>query len=316
MNNNANLKHGFTNDERNLAHNTNLIEFLVKQGENIRRSGSNNYWMHDGETISIRGNLWFNHYSQKGGEAIDFVREFYGVSYPEAVAMLLGMSSAELIGREHVVGLVEPFALPESDDNTRRVYTYLTKPRGIDKNVVSEFIKHNLIYEDKAHHNVVFVGVDLNGHPRHAHMRGTGSESTFKMTIPRSDPAYSFHWYGNDNELYLFEAPIDMLSYISMNLCDWQNHTYAASCSVTDRVLFQCISDNPRINTIHICFDNDIAGQKVAKRIIEKLSGRDFIVDIVRPQFKDWNEDLTTPIGMMPMGKGMFINYEEEIHGD
>ena len=37
-----------------------------------------------------------------------------------------------------------------------------------------------MIYESADYHNAVFVGYDMDGIPRHAHKRGTGSESTYK----------------------------------------------------------------------------------------------------------------------------------------
>lgn len=70
----------------------------------------------------------------------------------------------------------------------------------------------------------MFVGFDQDGAPRHANLRGTGSESTFKGNADGSVPEYSFHWTGRSKYLCLFEAPIDMLSFISMHKKNWQQH--------------------------------------------------------------------------------------------
>lgn len=289
------MNNRFTKEDAEAAHNTNLVDFLTRRGESIKFVGNNSYWKHNDETISLKGNLWFNHYTQKGGEAIGFVKEFFGVDYKEAVCILLGKSLSELTEVHHEPKPKAQFILPERNPTSTRVFAYLTNTRGIDRDVVSTFMKAQLIYEDKKHHNAVFVGKDKDGTPRHAHMRGSSSTSQFKMNAIGSDPNYSFHWTGNDNELFIFEAPIDMLSYISMFPNDWQNHTYAASCSVADRVLFQCLYDNPNIDTVHICFDNDVAGQSAAERIIDKLASRNINADILKPDRKDWNEDLTAP---------------------
>ena len=149
-----------------------------------------------------------------------------------------------------------------------------------------------MIYESAKHHNVVFVGYDKDGTPRHANMRGTGSESTFKGNAPNSTPEYSFHWNGTSKYLCLFEAPIDLLSFISMNKNNWQRHSYAASCGVADRVLFQLLKDNPNIQHVYLCFDNDGPGQTAAKRISDKLSAQGISSQILVPNHKDWNEDL------------------------
>lgn len=90
----------------------------------------------------------------------------------------------------------------------------------------------------------------------------------------------------------MIEAPIDMLSYISMAKDGWQQHSYAAACSVTDKVLFQMMKDNPNIKYVFICFDNDDAGQSAAQKLCDKLTGMGIPSSILTPGLKDWNEDL------------------------
>ena len=138
----------------------------------------------------------------------------------------------------------------------------------------------------------MFVGYDTNGIPRHAHKRGTGSESTYKGNSPSGVPEYSFHWHGRSPYVCLFEAPIDMLSFISMHKKHWKEHSYAAACSVSDRVLFQMLEDNPNLKEVFLCLDNDEAGHKAAKRISDKLFVRGVKTHILTPTGKDWNEDL------------------------
>ena len=72
---------------------------------------------------------------------------------------------------------------------------------------------------------------------------------------------------------------------------NWKEHSYAASCSVSDRVLFQCLKDNPNIKNVFLCFDNDEAGQTANKRIADKLNSMNIKSEILIPIHKDWNED-------------------------
>ena len=112
------------------------------------------------------------------------------------------------------------FKLPEKNETLNRVYGYLLKTRFLDKEVIDEFVRKGLIYEDKEYHNAVFVGLDENGVARHGHKRGTatyGKNQSFRGNIEGSDPLYPFHYKGSSNKVYVFEAPIDMLSYISLN---------------------------------------------------------------------------------------------------
>ncbi len=173
-----------------------------------------------------------------------------------------------------------------------RVFSYLLLTRGIDKDVLYEFVRRKMIYESSDFHNAVFVGYDSNGKPRHAHKRGTVTNNPYKGNAAGSQPEFSFHWHGTSDKIFLFEAPIDMLSFISMHKENWKNHSYAASCSVSDRVLFQCLKDNPNIKNVFLCFDNDEAGQTANKRIAEKLNSMNIQNKILVPTHKDWNEDI------------------------
>ena len=174
----------------------------------------------------------------------------------------------------------------------RRVYAYLINRRGIDRDVLHSFAHKGMIYESADYHNAVFVGFDKNGIARHAHKRGSGSQSTFKGNQDGGLPEYSFHWHGESKYLYLFEAPIDMMSFISMHKEGWQKHSYAASCGVSDIVLWKMMMDNPHINTVYLCRDNDEAGRKANKRTSDALFVKGIQHEILVPNRKDWNEDL------------------------
>lgn len=152
-----------------------------------------------------------------------------------------------------------------------------------------------MVYESVDYHNAVFVGYDGQGIPRHAHKRGSGSESTYKGNQDGSLPEYSFHWHGTSDRLYLFEAPIDMLSFISIHKNGWNAHSYAAACGVSDQVLWQMMKDNPKIQKVYLCLDNDEPGQAAVKRISDKLFTKGIQHEILVPIHMDWNEDLLHP---------------------
>ena len=278
----------FTKEQREQARRTDLANFLIGQGEKVKKSGSEYEWLDGSQKVTIRGHLWYHQYEQKGGDAIDFIRKFYNKDYAEAVEMLLNNCGVQIITSPPTGKERKPFELPARNDRMSRVFSYLLLTRGIDKDVLFEFVRKKMIYESAYYHNAVFVGYDLNGILRHAHKRGTVTSNSYKGNVAGSQPEYSFHWHGTSDKIFLFEAPIDMLSYISMQkakdlqevsmredelkynktferelaaaACRWKNHSYAASCSVSDRVLFQCLNDNPNIKNVFICFDNDEAG--------------------------------------------------------
>lgn len=311
----------FTKEQREQARRTDLAQFLISLGEKVRKAGSEYEWLDGSQKVTIRGHLWYHQYEQKGGDAIDFVRRFYNKDYAEAVEMLLNGNGGQIITSPPIEKEYKPFELPPRNDRMSRVFSYLLLTRGIDKDVLFEFVRKKMIYESAYYHNAVFVGYDSSGKPRHVHKRGTVTSNPYKGNVAGSQPEYSFHFNGTSDKIFLFEAPIDMLSYISMQkakdlqevsmredelkynktferelaaaACRWKNHSYAASCSVSDRVLFQCLKDNPNIKNVCLCFDNDEVGQKANKRIADKLNKMNIQNEILIPNHKDWNEDLT-----------------------
>lgn len=283
----------FTIEQREQARRTDLANFLIRQGEKVRKSGSEYEWLDGSQKVTIRGHLWYHQYEQKGGDAVDFVRRFYNKDYAEAVEILLDNCGGQIITSPPIEKEHKLFQLPPRNDRMSRVFSYLLLTRGIDKDVLFEFVRNKMIYESADYHNVVFVGYDSSGKPRHAHKRGTVTSNSYKGNVAGSQPEFSFHWHGTSDKIFLFEAPIDMLSYISMHKENWKNHSYAASCSVSDRVLFQCLNDNPNIKNVFLCFDNDEAGQTANKRIADKLNKMNIQNEILIPNHKDWNEDLT-----------------------
>lgn len=283
----------FTKEQREQARRTDLANFLISHGEKVKKSGSEYEWFDGSQKVTIRGHLWYHQYEQKGGDAIDFVRRFYNKDYAEAIKMLLNGSGGQIITSPPIEKEHNPFELPPRNDRMSRVFSYLLLTRGIDKDVLYEFVRKEMLYESADFHNAVFVGYDSSGKPRHAHKRGTVTSNPYKGNVAGSQPEFSFHFNGTSDKIFLFEAPIDMLSFISMHKDNWKSDSYAASCSVSDRVLFQCLKDNPNIKNVFLCFDNDEAGQTANKRVANKLNKMNIQNEILVPNLKDWNEDLT-----------------------
>ncbi len=281
-----------TSTKKEKAHLTNLVNLLISKGEVVKKSGTEYEWMDNGRKVTIRGNLWYHQYDHVGGDAISFVMRFYNKTYPEAVKILLDDDIEEVVPSIPKKTTKREFVLPKRDWDKNIAFDYLCHSRGINKDVINEFFIDGLICstKNKGYHNIVFVGKDSSGVPKHAHLRGTIGD--FKGNVPGGMDEYAFHWNGTSNRIYLFEAPIDLLSYISLNKKEWKQHTYAAACGVSDKVLFQCLKDNPKLDTVYLCLDNDSAGVKATKRIQEKLKELNIKTKILVPINKDWNEDL------------------------
>lgn len=282
----------FTSEQKERAASVDLEEFLRRQGERLIKSGREKRLASD-HSVTICGCEWFDHATNEGGRAVSFVQKFYGKSYVEAVSMLLGenMEAAYPTSKVQQASKPKAFSPPAANANMHRVFAYLLKTRGLDADVVSSFAHRHLIYEDAAHHNAVFIGTDENGCPRHAHLRSTSSYGKpFRLNVEASDPRYSFHHTGTDGSLYVFEAPIDMLSFICMHPDHWQEHSYVACCGTSPHPVLQMIKPNTKI--VYLCLDNDKTGHAASERMAELLHKRGIMSERLVPELKDWNEDL------------------------
>ena len=283
----------YTSEQKEKARNTDLVELLRSRGETLKRSGKDFVWQHGDEKICVRGNLWYHHYTHDGGDAISFVQKYMGMTYQEAMQFLTDEGSGELKQATPVEKKEKgEFALPAKSDSFRKMYGYLLHSRGISYDVISTFVKQGMLYESADYHNAVFVGYDKNNIAQHANLRGTNSKSSFKCNTENSRPEYSFHWHGMGERLYVFESPIDMLSYITMNPDGWKDQSYCACCGVGYQVMWQMLQDNPYIKTVVVCLDNDQAGKNATKRMVEDLYEKGITSEILFPEHKDWNEDL------------------------
>ena len=285
----------FSEEQKLRASAVDLEEFLRLRGERLIKSGRDKRLESD-HSVTVRGSHWYDHAAQRGGGPVSFVQRFYRKTYPEAMALLLNgeQGTAYPTARDAPESPRKPFELPERNGNMRRVYAYLIKQRHIDADVISHFAHAGTLYEDAAHHNCVFVGTGENGVARHAHLRSTNSYGkSFRINVESSDPRCSFHHIGTDNRLFVFEAPIDLLSYITMHPEGWQEHSYVACCGTSLLPVEQMTGMTPRpIERLYLCLDNDKAGNEACERMAE--AARAWGAEAVRllPERKDWNEDL------------------------
>lgn len=293
----------FTDEQKRTANSVDLAEFLRCQGEHLIRSGPE-MRMKSNHSITINGNKWYDHAIRKGGGPVDFVQYFYNMDYQGAMQMLLGGYGASVPFPAAMPKAPKPekeFEIPKANKNMRRVFAYLSKSRGIDPKVLSTFARKELIYEDAAHHNAVFVGRGVDGTPRHAHLRSTQSfGKTFRINETGSKPQYSFHWVGQNDTLYAFEAPIDLLSYISLYPEEWEDSSYVALCGLSEKPILWMLEQYPNLKQITLCLDNDQAGIEATKRITDILAERGYEEIICNFSMrKDWNEDLTAAKGLV-----------------
>ena len=151
---------GYTQEQIDRANRVNLEQFLRSQGEQVLKSGNEYRWKrHD--SLTVKGNKWFRHSQSKGGYSVEFVMEFFGKTFPEAVFLLIGEAPADGVS---AATQSQEFRLPPRNRYAEKMTSYLSQ-RKIPDELIQEFYKEGLIYEDAQRHNIVFVGKDETGIP-------------------------------------------------------------------------------------------------------------------------------------------------------
>ena len=276
----------YTQAQIDKANTVDLEKFLRAQGETLVRSGKEYRWKaHD--SLTVCGNKWFRHSQSKGGFPVDFVMEFYGKSFPEAVQMLTGEPGEAQ--PEADTAPSPAFRLPLRNVTNANILNYLTQERKLSPSLVNFFIAAGDIYEDAAHHNVVFVGRDADGHPRYASSRGIREK--FRQDAAGAEKAFGFAHRGTDKQLLVFEASIDLLSFIELFPKNWQQHNYLSLGGVSGKALRQFLSERPDVERVFLCLDADKAGEDACKRLAALLPDT-VSVTRIQPCMKDWNDVL------------------------
>ena len=235
------------------------------------------------------------------------MRHFYGMDFQTAMNELLGRSVSSICRSPPKAEVKEEkpkeFKLPEKNSDMHRVYAYLIKQRFIAPEIITHFARLHTLYEDKEHHNAVFVGVDEKGTPRQAHKRSTNSYGkTFRITCEGSDTRYSFAHFGESEKLFVFEAPIDLLSYLTLHPENWQQHSYIAMNGVYENAVLTALEHHSSLDEIILCTDNDEGGIDAVDRLTDILKEHGYEnISRIAPENKDFNEDLKERNGIEPL---------------
>ena len=288
----------FSEEQIDRAKRVDVVEYARSVGLKIEESGD---WYkakgQGGLYFNKKGNTWHWETHDTGGkDAISLCMEYENKTWVEAVKTLLGEEMEAIRYAPDWKPEPEPpkeFHLPDRNYTYRHMFAYLTKTRGIDPGILKVLVDRGYIYEN-TQRSCVFVGRDKDGMAKHASVRSTNTEGkTFKQDVSGSQKAYSFSISGKSGILNVFEAPIDALSYISLQKLygKQMKDSYVALGGVTDKALKRFLEEHTDVEKIRVCTDNDQAGEMAALRIKEQY-GNKYKVLRHRPTHKDFNEDL------------------------
>lgn len=309
----------YTREQIQRADDTDLYVFLSERGEQFKRCGKEYRWLrHD--SVMINKSEWYRFSQNKGGHAIDFMKEFYGLSFAEAVKELLGeegvgetnrRTAKEDAGRQKVCPIPLPgLELPERNESCEIARKYLIEQRKLSEWLIDQMIAKGDIYESKNYHNVVFVGRDKEQNPRYAAMRGT-DEKRYRGEAKGSEKIYGFGHIGTNEKLFVFESPIDLLSYITAVPEEWEKHSYISLGGLSEKAMKQVYMEHKNIRSIYLCLDNDEPGNERCRQFVSMIP-EELCVFRLEPAKKDWNECLVAGLPVKEMAKQICLRDNRE----
>ncbi len=283
-----------------------LLTYLRRfEPQELVHVGGSTYATRTHDSLKISNGKWCWWSRNIGGSnALDYLIKVEGLPFLDAVRRILGEPPHAPPAPEPTAPPKIEFTLPPKHADNRRVFSYL-RNRGIDAEIINYCIKHGQLYEDAARHNCVFVGYE-HGRPAYGALRGTLSNTTFAGEVPGSDKRFSFAvpLHANGKTLCVFEAAIDALSYLTLLKLHGQDWRTASVLSLggiygpkkagglkLPAALEQYLKDNPGVERIVLCLDNDEPGRAASAAIKDCLSTYE-VIDCPPRCGKDYNDQL------------------------
>lgn len=280
---------------------------------------------HDSMWIDPVRNVFIRNSANVGGSIIDLVMHFEKLDKAAAISKLrleMGDNPPEFTPSKYAAmkeaSEKKTLKMPAKlDKKYSRVFAYLTKKRGIDPDIISNVIKQGVLYEDKSHHNAVFVYKDHTGKPVGGTMRSTG-EQKWQLEIEGSEKV-GWSCFNNNEKLFLCEAPIDAMSIMTtlkLNNKDYRQFSYLAQGGNPPHgTLKDYMIHNPNTKVVFLCHDNDDAGFKLADKATKELLEAGFTGEIRRkvPNNNDFNQDLQVIRGIITINETNTKNQVQEV---
>lgn len=284
--------------QASLLRSIDCIAVIEAMGFKTQKEGTYTRFNTDNYNVVINpDNRFFDNKADKGGfGAIDLLINVFGMKFKEAKEFLTNQFGAgktadtillypakakEEIEKNLINEIKEvPKEVPANIENVKK---YLSEIRKIDPMLVDVLADKKLIYADSKN-NLLFPNHDRT----FAVERGTykGLENKHKVAKGHADFIKFNFGHAKVNEIYLFESPIDALSFKTLN--PQKNGLYVSiNGSMMINEIHQLNLDT--FSKVHLCFDKDVQGKKFRDKISAQTSSP---VEVHIPLNKDFNEDI------------------------
>ena len=283
------------------ARQTNLALWLRQNNEPLKRAGR--WWYIEGcDSLRIQGNMWYRYSQGKGGNPVDFLVDYYGLSPKKAIERLTQYAGCSVDKNSRVEkenknteAAFDLNAIVPAPDE-RRILAYLIKTRGVSADIVLTEIQNGQLIQESQTGNAVFAmkneAEDIVG----AEVVGTLSNIRFKSIKVGSASGYGYTVGQKQNPRYIlyFESAVDLLSFITIMRSRAKPLTAYLLVSMAG-LKFEVIRKSLRVfgNSAAIpvlCVDNDKAGCKFIAQCLTPYPAA--IIKQPDKNFKDWNDQL------------------------
>lgn len=224
-----------------------------------------------------------------GVGAYSFCTRALGMGFKEAMQAIVGEASEvkQFVPQNNVTQKEnQEFIMPEKASSYKNLYAYLIKERKLDAAIINEFVKKGLMYQTSSEHttdegktykneNIVFLHKTKDGTICGASEQGTISSARFKKNYSGTDKDYGFVYkkgYVPDKVVYLFEAPIDLMSFVQLHP-EITNAHFVAMEGLKPSIAEHYINDDW---LVYSCVDNDNAGKAFNDKILSKKMAEAF----------------------------------------
>lgn len=302
-----------------LKENISIVDVCSSFGYSPVRVGQRYYSLkeHDSVRLDINKNCFYWNSMGEKGSVIDACAAFGSMDKAEAFHYLYNMAGGREAVYEAACGAQMPTVsqkretrqpekekseyhkveLPNRGTSHRNVYAYLGKTRQISNDIITEFIKKDMLYQDELN-NCVFVSRDKQGEPVFACKRGTSTYKRFVADCKGNDYSKGFYVDNGADKLFVGESVIDIMSKMTIlqkGGMDYHAYNYLAMAGTQKQEPIQnVLKDNPQIKEISLGLDNDKGGLKAITDIEHMLADKEILVerDLPEKAGQDWNDVL------------------------
>lgn len=275
-----------------ILQNIQLKDLLEYYGEKVTRHGTRYYKLIRHDSLIIKDDIFYWNSRHVGGNAINLMKELYDKSLDEARVMV--EKYVKELGKTFKSKKEEKIEIKKFEinikDDFEKIKEYLCDKRKLSVDIVKPLYDKKLIQIDRRN-NILFTIKDKYGDVVGYDIIGT-SEKRFRANTSLEPCGTNFYNSINPKELYLFEAPIDVLSYLEMKKEDnkiFEKARFLSLSGLREDIAKHYLTKE--LEKIVICVDNDEAGNNFTKEIKEKYKDK-YIIEREIPKQKDWNDDL------------------------